>query len=399
MMAMATGMASWVVDAIRDPGTQTYGAREEHGPKRLDQRLLDAIADVAWGVEAGEAGLKSCSAENQTAEGAGHASDHGWHQDRGGRAPNEYRDVVQSVHGRDVQDVWDDYLNELESLLYQGYGCTEALRHLRTKGWDAALGSVHMLALERWISKVGLHCNPDRDPPQWRGSRLHEDRRRAARAFADLQRAPNGATHTAVLHIVYGPHDPFVLTLGSEAVRMLGKDLAPIARYTEAVETHRQKLVKEEARRRSDTSPPASARDRHGPGWLSGALAHMGETQEVSRLAVVHNVRREIEGERRDEVVARVYDLERHRTAQAWANRVISSGDAIRAALQPFTEPLPEQGPAESRVELERRREARSERKRLHNAGIDAFLLAVKIDANRMLTEASRAFEASWERA
>lgn len=403
MMAVATGAAQWIVDAIRSPGTQTFAAREEPKPRRIEQRLLDAIADIAWGVEAGDAGLKSVSDPNLVSEGSAQASDHGWHQDRGGRTGR--RDARSDLRAapsqgdknvtREIQDEWDEYMNELGGLLFKGYNFREAFDHMRASGWQSMGGSVHLHALERWVEKIGTRCNPDDMPPSWRASRVHTDRRRAARAFTDLHRTPAGAIHASVLHIAYGPPDPFVNAMGSEAQRALGKELAPLARYTETVETYRQKLVREEANRRCERKHEM-ARHRHNHGSLNAALADDGETGEARRLAVVNNVR--IQGEERDEAVARVYDLDRRRTAQKWADRVISSGDAIRAALVPFTEPIPEQGPAESRVELERRREARSERKRLHNAAIDAFLLAVKIDANRMLTEASRAFEVAWER-
>jgi len=396
MMAMATGVASWMANGIRDPGTETYAATAEPRPRRLEQRLIDAISDIAWGVEAGDAGLKSISAEPQVAQAYASAADHFWHAERGGRMPSEYRDAASTAHTDVIADVWDEYLNELGSLLHKGYRFREAFDHLQRNGWETLIGGgQHLLALERWLGKTGTRCDPDQDPPEWRASRRHEDRRRAARALAGLRESPQGKTHLATLHIVYGPPDPFLLTLTSDTLRTLGKELAPLARYTDAVEVYRQKLVREEASKRSRREH-VPARARHSEGSFLAALAHHSEVADAFRVACVEGV--DTKAGLTDEKIATVYDLNRRRTAHAWADRVISSGDAIRAALAPFTEPQPEQGPGESRVELERRREARAERKRLHGAAIDAFLVAVKIEANRMLTEASRAFEASWAR-
>lgn len=168
--------------------------------------------------------------------------------------------------------------------------------------------------------------------------------------MAALRTTTEGNAHAAVLHIVYGRLDPFVHTLPAEIVAELGREFAPLARYTDEVEVRRVAMARNEAL-------AAATRD--------------------SCL-----------GLRAEEQATWVQDLARHRERVRWADRVLSSGDALRAAF----------APPRVRTVDESKEQYREHVYLPHRDARDAFLTHVKLDANRMLTSASLSFKDAWLR-
>lgn len=195
----------------------------------------------------------------------------------------------------------------------------------------------HLEAVERFVERYGDY---GRVPvvASWRA--------KIARTRRAITRMREAGEHRAadILFVVYGPPDPSSVDL----IPSLGKDLAPLGRYTDSVETLRLELARLEA-----------------CAWVR---------------------------ERGDGTV----DLAIHRQRLAWAERTVSSGDAMRAAMAAFREPMPALLPGESPSSLEVRREARRDRQKAHDARRAAFLLDVKIEARRMLVEAERVYYAAW---
>jgi len=245
---------------------------------------------------------------------------------------------INATHHREVSIIEDEdeCFDRIGEMLAAGFSHAEVAERVTLGG-----GSTHMLALERWCDKARLSCNPDVEPPAWEGSRLHERRRRGHRTMSALRQTREGVTHAAVLHIVYGWPDPFVGTLPPEIVVDLGPDLSRLARYTDAVEGRRLDLAHREALRRSSAA--------------SG----------VVRLGGVGG----------------------YTDVLAYEKRCLTSGDALRSATTPC------RGKREDETKEQYREivfiPARDAR--------DAFLTAVKLDANRMLTEASAAFRDAWQ--
>jgi len=278
---------------------------------RLPIPVIEAISDVARGIEAGDSGLKSCTLG---ALAAGKA----------GASPTE----TVAIHNREIETIEDEdeCFNRMGEYLAKGFGFKDVAKMVR-------LGSegVHLLALERWCQRIGLSCDPGEPRPtelagfRWKAHPPHERRTRARRALG-LLRDSDGYRHYAVLHVVYGWPDPFLRTLAPEARAALGPEYGALARYTDAVEERRQELVKAEAGR-----------------WPSAYAS-------TPALA----------------------DIELRRSRLALADRIISSGDALRAATDRFETP--------SKAERE------------------AFVSRVRVEANRMLTEASLAFRDAWRR-
>lgn len=231
-------------------------------------------------------------------------------------------DAKAMHHGVTEIEDEDECFDRIGDYLANGFSFGEIAKLVSLSG-----DGVHLLALERWCSLARLECDADEELPtplasrRWRGSKRHEQRQRCRRTMRLLRVTPGGGTHASVLHIVYGWPDPFLRTLTPEARSALG-EFGPLARYTDAVEAKRRELVAAEA---------------------TGLGA-------------------------KDSIV----DLALHRSRLAWADRVISSGDALRAA---------------------------ADRLVTHDKNArDAFITQVRIEANRMLTAASTAFLDAWQR-
>lgn len=314
--------------------TQTFDGPREHAPFRLEARLLAILEDLATGVEAGDAGLKSCALGAVSA----------------GLIVGAEAKEVSHRHHREVEVIEDEdeCFNQIGSLVAAGYSFREVADRVELGG-----GNTHLLALERWCDRVRLGCDADAElatphaSVPWSGSALHERRHRGHRAVALLRQTPEGAAHAAILFIVYGGRDTFAETLPAEIVVALGREFAPLARYTDVVERLRLEMAHREGAR--------AATDANGAVSLAGFR------------------------ERRDR-----------------ADRLLTSGDAIRSAVSAFLEPGLVQGGDESRHHWEARIAERKVRRLAHGALVDAFVLQVKVEASRMLTEASVAFRDAW---
>ncbi len=287
--------------------TTTGSTFREHTSFRLEPKVLALIEDVARGVLETEGGLKSSGlAEIDGVCGISKA-------DR------------RAMHEAELVSDEDECFDRIGEYLANGFSFSEVAGMVQLDP-----GATHLLTLERWCGLVRLKCDQDTSPPTWRSGSFHANRTKAWRLLRSMMDSPEGYTHAAVLHIVYGPADPFVRTLPEEVRVSFGKEFAPLARYTDVVEAKRQDLVREEASR------------------------------------------------------GNVIDLAKRESA----DRIITSGDALRAAIAPVRFRHADEDEHEYKANVKvPAKEAR-----------DAFLTAVRIEANRMLTNASLAFHAAWQR-
>ncbi len=238
----------------------------------------------------------------------------------------------------------------------------------------------HLEAVERFVERYG-DFGKHRLVRDWR-NRMARCRRALARlSLAGLHR------HVSVLHVAHGQPDP--LARQFPELDSWGP-LASLARYTDAVERVRLEMARAEAasRARASAYVPAAERpeNRSSPGALLGglreAVAQMGETHEIFRLAAKHAPK----GTPRRSTVTReegavLFDLERHRGVVAHAERAISSGDALRHALAGI------HGSDEDKAHRAKEKDRRA-----------AFVLEVKLEARRMLSDAEEAYHAAWYR-
>lgn len=234
-----------------------------------------------------------------------------------------------AMHNSTAVEDFDELFDKVDDYLASGFTFAEVAQII-----THSPGEVHLIALERWANRIGLECLTDTTPARWKCGSRHRHHTRARRTF-DLLRREGAHQAANVLFTVYGWPDPFVGTLARDVQDALGREFASLARYTDAVEDRRLGLVDAEAR---------------------AALKE-------------------------------VPDLGDYVSRRRWADRCISSTDAIRAALAHVSA----RGPNETKTHHEERVTAgRIER--------DRFISAIRIDANRMLSEASRLFEAAWHR-
>lgn len=311
---------------------------------RLPPMIMVAVEEIARGIEEGEAGLKSCTV------GAILAADNG----ASGSA-------VAMRHHHDVLliDDEDECFNMIGEYLASGFTFAEVARRVRLSG-----SGVHLLALERWCQLARLECDVDEILPtdhssrNWRKAPRFERRQRARRAFSMLRRAPTGKDHAAVLHIVYGWPDPFLRTLEPDARSALGREFGPLARYTDAVEERRVQMVNEAAARSPD--PEAFGN------WF--AMRNLEASPRPDDGTI---------------------DLLRVRERRAYFEGVISSGDALRTAM------APPRGKREDETKDHYREHVQAPAK----AAREALITQIRIEANRMLTDATQAFLDAWNRA
>lgn len=147
----------------------------------------------------------------------------------------------------------------------------------------------------------------------------------------------------SVLHIAYGYPDPIIRQI-PELLTMTVR-LAVLVRYTDVVEERRQEMVR-----------------------TAAARASVGD----------------------------VVDLNQRRTLIRYHDRLLSSGDALRAALAPFSEPLPVRTITESIAEHEARREQRRGREEAYRHKRSVFLSRAKVEAAKMLARAEERYHEMW---
>lgn len=176
---------------------------------------------------------------------------------------------------------------------------------------------------------------------------------RCRRALVRLRESGDHRS-VSVLHVAYGYPDPIVRQL-PELLGMSVK-IGVLVRYTDVVEEKRQEMVRAEAARTS--------RDFEGRGYE-------GDGKQLVDFI-----------ERRN----------RTRTADA----AITSADALRSALAPFSEPSVVRMDGEGHHEYEARREARRNREEAHRSRRSAFLTRAKVEAVKMLAKAEEQYHQSW---
>lgn len=287
---------------------------------RLPDLIRAAVEDVAKGIEAGEAGVKSVAIGALVAADAGASAI---------QVAMRHYDEVELVADE------DDCFDRIGDALASGFSPSEIAAVVQLDG-----RGVKLLALEQWAQRAGLRCLSDAGVPKqhecpiWKGNAAHERRRRAERAFRRMRASEVGTSHAAVLHIVYGWTDTFVMAMTEATRDALGKEFAPLARYTDAVEVVRQAMVAKEVAAYCEALCP-------GRGSISAAVSGQ---------------------------------------VRARADRCISSGDAFRHAVAGLT-PDPHLPKAERQAQ---------------KATAERFVTDVRIEANRMLSEASDAFLTAW---
>lgn len=174
-----------------------------------------------------------------------------------------------------------------------------------------------------------------------------ENIRRARRAIARLRhRGDHRAAN--VLMVYYGHRDPLARQL-HDLKPLYG--LGSLARYTNAVEAKRRELVR----------------------------------------ALAADPQRRFTGD-----AGEVISLVRHRDRLAWADASVSSGDALRAALAPFAEPVIVPYPGESVRDCGQRREARSRRASEHAGAIHKFVVQLEVECAAMLSRAESRYHEAW---
>lgn len=158
--------------------------------------------------------------------------------------------------------------------------------------------------------------------------------KRARRALTHLQET--GQKHAAaILRVAYGPEDPSTREWPAEARAMFGPELVSLVRYTDTTEQIRRLLVRCEMAQK-----------------IKPKVAELKATTR------------------------RVIDLGWLRAYERQVDKIVTSGDAVHAALG-----LSEEDPLPSTLW------SRS-----------AFVIAAKHDAEVMLTEASVAYHRAWLR-
>jgi hypothetical protein len=193
----------------------------------------------------------------------------------------------------------------------------------------------HLEAAERFCDRFGVWKHPA--VASWRMRVL-----RARRALDKLTAIGGAhATHVAVLHVAHGYPDPLIAQFPE--LSSLG-ELAGLVRYTDHVEAHREQLVKFEARER------------------------LGDPPNVAE----------------------------YRERLAFADRAITSADALRHGLLSFGEPMPVVCATEPRHVHEGHVMARTIRRKAHDARRGAFVLACKLEATRMLGSAELEYHQAW---
>ncbi len=198
--------------------------------------------------------------------------------------------------------------------------------------------------------------------------------RRVARArrALDSLRVARQHRHADVLMVAHGYPDPIVRSW-PKPVADFFDDLCSLVRYTDATEERRKKLVRAETLRRI-----GGALDR------SGALT-MEAVRSTDRV-VVHG----------EAPPGQLYEIARAWAVEASADRIVTSGDALRDALAPFPEAAPRKAPDEPEEAHKARREAWEQRANHHASRRTSFVVRAKAEANVMLVAAEDAYRAAW---
>ncbi len=230
-------------------------------------------------------------------------------------------------------------------------------------------GYVHHLDdLERFVERYG----------EWgkygpEGTIVRDWRSRLARCRRALAKLRRGGDHrsVSVLMVAYGHPDPAARDL----FLAFGPELATLARYVDAVEVKRLELAREEARR------PSSA----------GSFGHWFACRNFEKKW--EPLPPEERSRPAEEAPIRIDD---YRARYERAERLVSSGEALRAALAPFAEAAPAKLEGEGVLAFEARKAARKARQEAHKERLDAFRLEVRSEARALLSDSERRYYQAW---
>lgn len=258
--------------------------------------------------------------------------------------PTVYLSVVETRHAkRPDRRLHQDHVADLRALATgveetdAGVCCRYLIDQLAGTG-SADIdddGYVHQLEdLERFCDRFNV----------WRHPLIISWRGRIARARRAIVRMRERGEHSeaSVLFVAYGHPDPLARQI-PELVAM--GELGSLVRYTDAVEECRLEMARAEARA------------------IGGAV-----------------------------------DLALYRSRLDWAMRSISSGDALRAALAPFSEPMHPPREGETVRDVKAALAARTERRLRHRDRVAEFASRARGEAYRMLLGAERAYHDAWLR-
>lgn len=241
----------------------------------------------------------------------------------------------------------------------------------------------HLDAIERFCDQHSVWKHPA--VVTWR-SRIA----RCRHAFA-LMHGAGEHKAVSVLHIVYGYQDPLIRTFAKKVLDTLG-ELAPLARYTDIVEVRRQEMARIEAVRlderanyemtmqmlREEKYPEKFAPEAKSA--VQEIVTASAKAEEQRATAIRHGLRAN--------VGKHLMNVLRRREYHHWALASITSTDALRNHLQ-----VPgEREWDETKEQFQERRDA-AEAKR------DLFIAQVKIEAEKMLSQASQKYYEAWLKA
>lgn len=198
-------------------------------------------------------------------------------------------------------------------------------------------------------------------------------RSRVLRCRRAIRRLRERGDHksASVLLVAYGYPDP--LSRQIPELARFPAEHASLARYTDTVEARRKEIVEQEARTLNRFNAPGNR------------YREAGHFREMAKQDGYD-----------PEVFAELVDLCRYRDRLAFADRAVSSSDALRAALAPYGEPRPARGAEEKQNHYEMRLAAHKDRQTGHKSRIEHFVTELKIETRRMLLAAERAYHASW---
>lgn len=206
---------------------------------------------------------------------------------------------------------------------------------------------------------------------------------RCRRAFRKMREA-DLHEETSVLFVVYGYPDPSIRELPKKVSDALG-ELTPLARYTNRVEVQRKELARLEAiRMASRQSKIAETKDlpqhwKKNDDEISEFDERAQSGDEITRRAIHQGL--PVQG------ASSLVDLMRHRDLYEYALRVISSGEALDSLFAP----LPSRGENETKEHFDVRIENAKTKQ-------DVILSEIKVEAHKMLKNASIAFHGMWLR-
>lgn len=251
---------------------------------------------------------------------------------------------------------------------------------------DEDIGFVELHDLERFCDRFSVWAHPA--VITWRR------RVTRCRRAVDRLREAGAHAHASVLHVVYGHPDPSVRSLPGHLLSYLG-ELAPLARYVPAVEDRRREMARLEAMRLTREPGRVDATRSVPEHWGAGETDPLAESAEEAAEAVRRGaaVRMGIPAA----ATAGTLDLVRHRERYDWALRATSSGDALRAATAPYGVPPPKKGAGEGKADFHAREAAHEERRSAWDARVAAFAVRAREEADLMLGDASRAYQAAWQ--